>query len=200
MSLLEFAPDRGMNAVGGEVLRSCMQCGTCSAICPMSDYMDHSPRALNAMLLAGRSGDVLRSRAIWACTSCYACTVECPKQLPVTDTIYELRRASIRADLQPRRFSTPILVRRFVDLVDKRGRSNEFWVSMSLSLRTSPGLLLEYAPLGLRLLRRGRMTVRHGSLRDPGEIRRMFAALDATGGATGATSGPTDGATGGEHA
>lgn len=73
-------------------------------------------------------------------------------------------------------------MRRFVDLVDKRGRSNEFWLSLSLSMRTSPGLLLEYAPLGLRLLRRGRMTVRHGSLRDPGEIQRMFAALDATGG------------------
>ena len=84
--------------IDGEILRSC----------PMSEYMDHYPRALNAMLLAGRSGDVLRSRAIWACTSCYACTVERPKQLPVTDTIYALRRASTRAGVYPRRFPTPI--------------------------------------------------------------------------------------------
>lgn len=180
--MLEYAPDRGTGVIDGEILRSCIQCGTCSAICPMSEYMDHSPRAINAMLLAGRSGDVLRSRAIWACTSCYACTVECPKQLPVTDTIYALRRASTRAGLYPRRFPTPILVRRFVDLVDKRGRSSEFWVSLSLTLRTRPALLLEHAPLALRLLRRGRMRMRHDSLREPAQIQRMFAALEATGG------------------
>jgi quinone-modifying oxidoreductase subunit QmoC len=145
----------------------------------MSDYMDHSPRALNAMLLAGRSEDVLRGHSIWSCTSCYACTVECPKQLPVTETIYALRRASMRGDLYPRRFATPILVRRFVDLVDKRGRSSEFWVSLSLTLRTRPALLLEHAPLALRLLRKGRMRMRHDSMREPAQIHALFAALEA---------------------
>ena len=182
MSLLEYAPNRGAGVIDGEILRACIQCGTCSAICPMSEYMDHSPRALNAMLLAGRSDDVLRGHSIWACTSCYACTVECPKQLPVTETIYALRRASMRGDLYPRRFPTPILVRRFVDLVDKRGRSSEFWVSLSLTLRTRPALLLEHAPLALRLLRKGRMRMRHDSLREPAQIQRLFAALEAPGG------------------
>ena len=112
------------------------------------------------MLTAGRYDDVLRSRAIWACTGCYACTVECPKQLPVTESIYALKRASMRAGAYPRRFITPVLARQFVRLINKRGRSSEAWISLALYLRTRPFQLLRYAPVALRLMRRGRLPLR----------------------------------------
>lgn len=165
-----------------EVLRSCIQCGTCSAVCPMSEYMDHSPRVLNEMLLSGREDEVLRSSSIWACTSCYACTVECPEQIPVTDMIYALKRESMRTGVQPDTFPSVIMARQFIDLVNRRGRSSEFWISLWLSLRTQPSQLLRNAPLALRLLRRGRMTLRHDDLRRPGQVRQIFDALDATDG------------------
>ena len=160
----------------------CIQCGTCTVVCPMIEYMDYSPRVLNAMLTAGCYDDVLRSRAIWACTGCYACTVECPKQLPVTESIYALKRASMRAGVYPRRFVTPVLARQFVRTVDKRGRSSEAWISLSLYLRTRPLQLLRYAPVALRLMRRGRLPMRPESVREPAQLRRVLAALDATAG------------------
>ena len=177
---LEFVPGRAVDAADGVLPQSCMQCGTCSVVCPMIEYMDHSPRVLNAMLMAGRYDDVLRSRAIWACTSCYACTVECPKQLPLTESIYGLKRASIRAGVYPRRFVTPVLALQFVRLVDRRGRSSEAWISLSLYLRTRPFLLLRYAPVALRLIRRGRLPLRPDSLREPAQLRRVLDALDVT--------------------
>ncbi len=146
----------------------------------MIEYMDYSPRILNAMLIAGRQDDILRSRSIWACTGCYACTVECPRQLPVTDSIYALKRASMRAGSYPRRFVTPVLARQFVRTIDKRGRSSEVWLSLSLYLRTRPLQLLRYAPVALRLMRRGRLPLRPESVREPAQLRRVFAALDAT--------------------
>ncbi len=160
----------------------CMQCGTCSVVCPMIEYMDYSPRVLNAMLTAGDYGDVLRSRAIWVCTGCYACTAECPKQLPVTESINALKRESIRTAAYPRRFITPVLARQFVRLVNRRGRSSEAWISMSLYLRTRPFQLLRYAPVAVRLIRRGRLPLRHESLREPAQLRRVLDALDATAG------------------
>jgi len=146
----------------------------------MIDYMDHSPRVLNAMLMAGSYDDVLRSRAIWVCTGCYACTVDCPKQIPVTESIYALKRASMRAGVYPRRFITPVLARQFVRLVDRRGRSSEAWISLFLYLRTRPFLLLRYAPVALRLMRRGRLPLRPDSVRKPAQLQRVFDALDAT--------------------
>jgi len=158
----------------------CIQCGTCSVFCPMVEYMEYSPRALNAMLMAGRQDDVLHSRAIWACTGCYMCTVECPKQLPVTESIYALKRASMRADAYPRRFITPVLARQFVRMINKQGRSSEAWISLALYLRTRPLQLLRYAPVALRLMRRGRLPLRHESVREPAQLRRVLDALDVT--------------------
>jgi len=146
----------------------------------MIEYMDHSPRVLNAMLTAGSYDDVLRSRAIWVCTGCYACTVECPKQIPVTESIYALKRASMRAGVYPRRFITPVLARQFVRLVDRRGRSSEAWISLALYLRTRPFQLVRYAPVALRLMRRGRLPLRPDSVRKPAQLQRVFDALDAT--------------------
>jgi heterodisulfide reductase subunit C len=180
LSPLESVSGRALDATDEVLPQFCMQCGTCSAVCPMIEYMDHSPRVLNAMLTAGRYDDVLRSRAIWACTGCYACTVECPKQLPVTDSIYALKRASMRADVYPRRFVTPVLARQFVRSVNRRGRSSEAWLSLSLYLRTRPFQLLRYAPMALRLMRRGRLPLRPESVREPAQLRRVLAALDVT--------------------
>jgi heterodisulfide reductase subunit C len=177
---LKLTPGRAIDAADEVLPQFCMQCGTCTAVCPMIEYMDHSPRVLNAMLTAGCYEDVLRSRAIWACTGCYACTVECPKQLPVTESIYSLKRASMRAGVYPRRFATPVLARQFVRTVNKRGRSSEAWLSLSLYLRTRPFQLLRYAPVGLRLLRRGRLPLWPDSVRQPAQLRRVLAALDAT--------------------
>ena len=146
----------------------------------MIDYMDHSPRVLNAMLMAGSYDDVLRSRAIWVCTGCYACTIDCPKQIPVTESIYALKRASMRAGVYPRRFITPVLARQFVRLVDRRGRSSEAWISLALYLRTRPFQLVRYAPVALRLMRRGRLPLRPDSVRKPAQLQRVFDALDAT--------------------
>ena len=165
-------------SIDAEVLRGCTQCGTCSAVCPMIDYMDYSPRVLNALRLSGHYDEALRSRAIWDCTSCYACTVNCPKQIPITETIYSLKRASMRAGVYPHRFTTPVLVKEFVHYVHRGGRNSEAWMSLLLYLRTRPFHLVRFAPLGLRMMRLGRLSLRHESIREPAQLRLVLDALE----------------------
>jgi len=145
----------------------------------MSDYMELLPRQVVALLHGGRAEEVMRDRSIWVCTSCYACTVECPKQIPITDAIYALKRESMRRDLYPRRFPSPVMVRAFVDSVGKRGRSTESWISVTLYLRTRPLELVRNAPLALRLLRSGRMSFRPERNRGRGQVRRLLEAVEA---------------------
>ena len=38
---------------GGDKLYACIQCGTCSGMCPLSPYMDYTPRQIIAMIRAG---------------------------------------------------------------------------------------------------------------------------------------------------
>jgi quinone-modifying oxidoreductase subunit QmoC len=163
---------------GGERLRECIQCGTCSAVCPLSAYMDYTPRRLVAMTRAGMKDDVLRSLSIWVCASCYACTVACPKEIPITDVMYALKRMAIREGVHPKRFATPVLTREFVGSVDRFGRSTESRLAMRLYLKTRPMLLLRDARLGRRLLRRGRMGLRRESIRQRAQLRTMLRALE----------------------
>jgi heterodisulfide reductase subunit D len=77
---------------GGERVIACYQCGTCSGSCPTASAMDYNPRRLFHMLRLGLGERVLRSRAIWLCTSCYSCTARCPREIEISDTILGLRR------------------------------------------------------------------------------------------------------------
>ena len=83
---------------GGDAIKRCIQCGTCSGSCAVSWGMDHSPRQIISMVRAGMRDKVLESSTIWTCASCYACTVRCPQEIKITEIMYILKRLAIRVD------------------------------------------------------------------------------------------------------
>jgi heterodisulfide reductase subunit D len=84
-----------MATPGGERVGTCYQCATCSGSCPTATAMDYTPRALLHMIRLGMGERVLRSRAIWLCTTCYSCTIRCPREIKITDTMVSLRSLAI---------------------------------------------------------------------------------------------------------
>jgi heterodisulfide reductase subunit C len=174
-----FAAEIAAEVVHGDLLHQCIQCGTCSSVCPLSAYMDLTPRRLMAMSRAGARDDVLHSVSPWVCTSCYACTVECPKRIPITDIMHAVRRISLREKTYPRRFTTPVMTQAFVEMIEDRGRSTESWISMKLYLKTNPGRLLKNAGIGRRLMRQGRLGLRRESIRERGKLRALLKAASS---------------------
>jgi quinone-modifying oxidoreductase subunit QmoC len=174
-----FADEIADEIEGGELLHQCIQCGTCSSVCPVSAYMDLTPRRLIAMTRAGARDDVLHSVTPWVCTSCYACTVECPKQIPITEIMHAARRISLREKTYPRRFTTPVMTREFVDMIHDRGRSTESWISMKLYLKTNPTQLVKNATIGQRLMRQGRLGLKREAIRDRDKLRTMLKAVES---------------------
>src|SRR5512142_1640305 len=81
---------------GCERLFSCMQCGTCSGTCPLSIYMDYTPRRVINLAREGFRTEALSSNTIWLCASCYSCAVQCPQDIHITDIMYGLKREAIR--------------------------------------------------------------------------------------------------------
>jgi quinone-modifying oxidoreductase, subunit QmoC len=142
----------------GEKLFGCIQCGNCSASCPLSSYMDYTPRKIIAMVRAGFKTEVLSNSTIWLCASCYNCTVECPKGIKITDVMYALKREAIINKIYPKRFPVPIMASTFFNEVKKRGRSNEFSLLLNYYLRTNIFKSLSFATLGLKLFKAGRLT------------------------------------------
>ncbi len=174
-----FADEIATEVEDGDLLHQCIQCGTCSSACPVSAYMDLTPRRLIAMTRAGARDDVLHSVSPWVCTSCYACTVECPKRIPITEIMHAMRRISLREKTYPRRFTTPVMTQEFVDMIHDRGRSTESWISMKLYLKTNPANLLKNASIGQRLMRQGRLGLKRETIADREKLRTMLKAVSS---------------------
>jgi len=71
----------------GERIRRCLQCGTCSGVCPFGYVMDFPPSRMITTLRAGEFENVLGNDTVWMCFSCYACTQACPAQIPLTASL-----------------------------------------------------------------------------------------------------------------
>lgn len=83
-----------------DVLRTCIQCGTCSASCPTAYAMDYTPRQLWKLVQLGLKEEVVNSRTFWLCTTCQACTVRCPRGIDLTETMLMLKRYAVQEGLE----------------------------------------------------------------------------------------------------
>ena len=169
-------PHQIMAVPGCEKLYGCIQCGTCSATCPLSIYMDYTPRQLMALTRAGFKKEALSSLSIWLCASCYACTVDCPKEIKITDIMYALKRRAIQDGVYPKRFPVAVLAREFFKMVSRKGRITEGFLVANMFLRTSWIAALKCWRLGINLLRTGRFTLKSESMKHPEELAPIFAA------------------------
>ena len=177
----ELDPDfrrRISQSAYGEKLFSCIQCGTCSATCPVSHYMDFTPRRIIAMVREGFKEDVLNCATIWLCASCYSCTVDCPRKIKITDVMYALKREAIAAGVYPKRMALPVLAQEFFNEVKQEGKNSEGRVLLKLYLKTRPLDLLKFARLGLGLFFFGRMSLRGDRIKDRTGLRKLLAAVE----------------------
>ncbi len=158
----------------GEKLFGCIQCGNCSAACPLSVWMDYTPRKVIAMVRAGFKQEVLSNRTVWLCASCYQCTVECPKGIKITDVMYALKREAIENKIYPKNFPVPILAKTFFNEVKRTGRINEIFLLTNYYLRYNIFKMLGYASLGIKLFMNRRLSLFEKGMGNRKEFRAML--------------------------
>ena len=61
----------------------------------MVDEMDITPSQIMRFVQLGRQ-EVMESKAMWVCASCFACTVRCPRGLDVSRVAEALRQVKLR--------------------------------------------------------------------------------------------------------
>jgi quinone-modifying oxidoreductase subunit QmoC len=163
---------------GSEEIDRCIQCGTCSSSCPMSVYMDYPPRKIISMVKNGFKDEALRSFTIWLCPSCYTCQVRCPSNIKITDVMYALKRKAIEEHVYPARFAIPVLDKEMSKIIRNNGRNSELWLILNLYLKSrNPLGLLKMAPMGLKLMKTGRMSLKKESIKDKRQLRTLLEAL-----------------------
>jgi heterodisulfide reductase subunit C len=82
---------------GGENIRHCFACGTCTASCPVREVTErYNPRRIIHMALLGLREPVLSSDFIWLCSTCYSCYERCPQDVRITELMHAIKNVAVR--------------------------------------------------------------------------------------------------------
>jgi len=80
---------------------NCVECGICTASCPVSRVNpDFSPRLMVEKLLLGPQEEILADRELWSCLTCRTCSVRCPSQVDYNEFTRAARVAAREAGFE----------------------------------------------------------------------------------------------------
>ncbi|WMW65230.1 quinone-interacting membrane-bound oxidoreductase complex subunit QmoC [Nitratidesulfovibrio liaohensis] len=96
---LEFVKE--LQAVGGESLKKCYQCATCSVACPISPTNNPYPRKEMVWASWGLKDKLLSDVDIWLCHNCGTCSDLCPRGAKPGDLLSALRNMTYSRLTQP---------------------------------------------------------------------------------------------------
>lgn len=149
--------DAFMDAVAsqsGQELKSCYQCGNCTAGCVYTEDYDIPVHQIMRLVQLGHKERVLACRSIWLCATCQACTTRCPNNIQVAVVMDVLRHMARRGGFAPER-----LVKTFADSflasVARHGRVFEAGLAAAFALKS--GKPMQDAGLGPAMLSRGKL-------------------------------------------
>lgn len=166
----------------GENVRECYQCGKCSAGCPMSYEMDILPNQVIRMVQLGMKEQVLSSKTIWLCASCFTCTVRCPRSIDIAGVIDYLRQEAHRTKVVPKNeIQVSLFNQLFIRNVETFGRLYEMGLVGIFNLLT--GDFFKDLFLLPRVFRKGKISLfprRAKDLRKTREIIKRSFMLEKT--------------------
>src|SRR5664280_1553529 len=85
-----------------EGLKSCFNCGVCTAVCPAAEVSDYDPRIVVDIVQQKDEAELeklLKSDTIWLCGECLSCKTRCPRGNTPCYIIQALRALSIETGL-----------------------------------------------------------------------------------------------------
>ncbi|MGD0486088.1 MAG: quinone-interacting membrane-bound oxidoreductase complex subunit QmoC [Syntrophorhabdales bacterium] len=112
---LEFIKE--IKARGGDSVKKCFQCATCSTVCGLSPNDRPFPRKEMAWAQWGLRGRLVNDPDVWLCHQCNDCSHYCPRGARPGDVLAAMRRLTIRENAFPRFVAAMVSDPRFLPLV-----------------------------------------------------------------------------------
>ncbi len=84
---------------GGKDVMTCLQCGNCTGVCPISLKIDYKTRNIIKCCQFGLKKYTLGTR--WVCATCYRCYEHCPADLNPAEVMIALRHIAVREGIIP---------------------------------------------------------------------------------------------------
>jgi quinone-modifying oxidoreductase subunit QmoC len=88
-------------AAGGESLKKCYQCATCTVVCDITGDAQPFPRKEMVWAQWGLKERLINDADVWLCHQCADCTAKCPRDAKPGEVLGAIRRTAYRAHAVP---------------------------------------------------------------------------------------------------
>lgn len=156
----------------GEDVSRCIQCGKCSAGCPISPEMDLQPNQVIHLIQINDPQAVLRSSTIWLCASCQTCSVRCPDDIDVAVIMDSLRKLAVEEKVPLGEGNGVKFNELFLDSIRKRGRVNEMEILLQYNLATHQPF--KDTHLGLLMFAKRKLSFSGHKIKEVSRIKEIF--------------------------
>ncbi len=160
-------------------IKSCYQCGKCSAGCPVAFAMDYPPRQIIRLLQLDLVEEALKADSIWVCASCETCSARCPRNVDIASLMDAMRRKAL-AEGKVTDKKVAAFNEGFLGGVKNFGRSFEAGILLYHNLKT--GQLFKDMELGLPMMQRGKVEVLPHKIKGSAQVKAIFDRVDKMGG------------------
>lgn len=161
-----------VEAICGENVKQCYQCGECTAGCPAAFAMELSPNRVMRMVQLGCEKPVLSSGTIWLCAGCETCATRCPRGLSVSKVMDACREIAAEKGIRSRESDVELFHRQFLADVARNGRVHE--VGLLGRYKVLSGNLFNDIPLGVKMFSKGKLALLPTRIKGLGEIKKVF--------------------------
>lgn len=167
---LEFLKD--IETQTGIGVQSCYQCEKCFVGCPVAKFMDIPPNKINRMIQYGLRDRILKSSTIWLCASCETCVTRCPNGIDLPKLMDALKQFAKKEKMSLGQKKISIFHSVFLSNIKNSGKLNEFNMIKSLKIRT--GELFKDLMVGIKLFRKGKLSISSPKIKGTDEIKKIF--------------------------
>lgn len=165
---------------------TCIMCSACASDCASleADQKFLGPAALaKAFRFAGDSRDaaqkerlteLVKESGMWDCVRCYECTQQCPKDIKPAEHIIKLREMALNSKLEDSVGARHVLG--FMESVCQSGQLDE--AKLPRFAVKGVGAKLSMAPIGMKMLFKGKLPLRHKAIPGAEDVRRIYKKLE----------------------
>jgi heterodisulfide reductase subunit C len=170
---------------GAKNATQCFSCGTCTGGCPAAFAMDYTPRQIMRMVELGMREEVFRSRTIWMCAGCHTCTARCPRGVELSKVMAVLKSLALKHGYRDPRGAA--WYEAFMEVLRSRGRVFEPELLLKFNLKrtknpvTLARSLLKDAPLGVELMRKGKLMLTPDNIKGREQLERIMRNVGVRG-------------------
>jgi len=142
----------------------------------MAEEMDFPPDKLMRMVQLGLKESAIKSRAIWLCTGCVACSDRCPNGIDVAKVIDSLKQVAFREKVAMGEPRIVAFHESFLDTVKQYGRLHEVTMVALLKLKTRD--VMSDVGVGIKMFFKGKFPPIPQRIRGRAEVVGLFKIAD----------------------